>query len=147
MVNIQPLTKETVDQVTDLALKLWPVSDWNELRQEFLEFLNSPKDIVYVAVMDGAVVGFIHMSLRSDYVEGSQSSPVGYVEGIYVEEPYRRKGISRKLVKAGEEWSRSKGCREIGSDAELHNQVSQEFHKQIGFREANRIVSFIKNIE
>lgn len=136
-----------LDEVTNLAMKLWPDNVWAELRSEFEKLLASNKDIVYLAIVEGTHVGFIHMSLRFDYVEGSNSSPVGYIEGIYVDENHRNKGISKKLVKAGEEWSKSLGCTELASDTELDNQESQQFHKRIGFREASRIVSFIKDID
>lgn len=144
---IEKANQTNLDEVCNFAMKLWPDNNWSELRSEFEELLNSNKDIVYVAVVQGDNVGFIHMSLRADYVEGSRSSPVGYIEGIYVDENYRNKGISRKLVEAGERWAKSLGCSEMASDAELSNVASQQFHKKIGFKEAGRIVAFIKDIE
>jgi len=145
--KIEAFNKETLDEVTNLALKLWPDNDWDELQAEFAALLESKRDTVYLAVVDGAYIGFIQMSLRHDYVEGSQTSPVGYIEGIYVDEDHRHKGISRQLVEAGESWSRSQGCREMASDTELENLASQAFHERIGFREAGRIVAYIKEIE
>jgi aminoglycoside 6'-N-acetyltransferase I len=144
---IEKANKSNLDEVTNLAIKLWPDNSWNNLKAEFEELLESKKDIVFLAVVGGTYVGFIHMSLRTDYVEGSNSSPVGYVEGIYVYENHRNKGISKKLVEAGEKWSKSLGCKEIASDTELDNHESQKFHKRIGFKEASRIVAFIKDIE
>src|SRR5690606_8697652 len=109
--------------------------------------LESEKDTLFLAVSEGNYIGFAHISIRNDYVEGSSTSPVGYVEAIYVDEGYRFRGISKRLVEAGEQWAKSKGCKELASDTELSNLDSQEFHKKIGFREAGRIVSFIKYIE
>ena len=37
-------------------------------------------------------IGFAQCQLRYDYVEGTKSSPVGYLEGIFVKEGYRSKG-------------------------------------------------------
>ncbi|CAH0121106.1 Aminoglycoside N(6')-acetyltransferase type 1 [Paenibacillus sp. CECT 9249] len=136
----------TLDELTTLALKLWPDHSRDDIRSEFEELLESEKDIFYLAFVEGVYVGFIHMSLRHDYVEGSHSSPVGYVEGIYVDDKYRRKGISKKLVEAGEQWSKSLGCSQMASDTQLDNDGSQQFHKKIGFREAGRIVAFIKDL-
>ncbi len=147
VMNIVTANKMNLDDVTNLALKLWPDNAWADLKHEFEQLLSSKKDIVYLAVVEGAYVGFIHMSLRSDYVEGSRSSPVGYIEGIYVDEKYRRRGISRKLIEAGEHWAKSLGCTEIASDTELDNIESQQFHKKMGFQEAGRIVAFIKDIK
>lgn len=145
--RIEQANQINLDAVTHFALKLWPEHEWAELRSEFEELLTSEKDKVCLAAMDDRYIGFLHMSLRFDYVEGSSSSPVGYVEGIYVDENYRNQGVSRKLVEAGEVWAKSKGCKELGSDTGWDNQVSQAFHQKIGFKEAGRIVAFIKEIE
>lgn len=69
-----------------------------------------------------------------------------YIEGVYVKPLYRQKSIARKLVKKAEEWSRDSGCSQIGSDIKFDNKVSYDFHKGIGFIEANRIICFIKDI-
>lgn len=143
---IEKVNQSNLDKVATLALKLWPDNDGITLRNEFEDLLQSDNDIVYLAVVDGKYIGFIHMSLRFNYVEGSNSSPVGYIEGIYVEVDHRNKGISMSLVGAGAEWSKSLGCKEIASDTQLDNHASQEFHKKIGFKEASRIVAFIKDI-
>lgn len=144
--NIEKASKSNLDELTTLALKLWPDNSWEHLKSEFAELLESEKDIVYIATVKDSIVGFIQMSIRYDYVEGSKTSPVGYIEGIYVDQLHRKKGISRQLVEAGERWAKSFGCSEIASDTEMENIDSQRFHKQIGFREAGRIVCFIKEI-
>lgn len=145
--RIEQANPTNLDDVTRLALKLWPEHAWRELRNELKDLLASEKDRIFLAVKEGDTIGFLHMSLRFDYVEGSSSSPVGYVEGIYVDENYRNQGVSRKLVEAGEAWAKSLGCKEIGSDTELDNHGSQAFHQRIGFKEAGRIVAFIKEID
>ncbi|MCM3633614.1 aminoglycoside 6'-N-acetyltransferase [Paenibacillus camelliae] len=144
---IEKANKKNLDEVTSLAIKLWPENIWSALRAEFEKQLDSKKDVVYLAITEGRYVGFIHMSLRYDYVEGSSTSPVGYIEGIYVDENYRNKGISKMLVEAGEIWSKSLGCTEIASDTELHNVGSQQFHERMGFKEVAKIVAFIKTIK
>lgn len=144
--NIVKADLTCLHQLTDLALKLWPHNTAEHLMPEFEALMHSEKDIVLLAEVEGTYAGFIHMSLRSDYVEGSDSSPVGYIEGIYVEEAYRNQGISRKLVESGEKWAVSLGCTQIASDTELQHTESQEFHKSIGFKEAGRIVAFIKDV-
>ncbi|MDR6726346.1 aminoglycoside 6'-N-acetyltransferase I [Paenibacillus amylolyticus] len=137
----------TLDELTQLALKLWPENSWQHLRADFEDVLQSEKDRLYLAKSQQSYVGFIHLSIRTDYVEGSNSSPVGYVEGIYVEQECRNQGISKRLVEAGEKWAKSVGCTQIASDTELTNHSSQAFHAKIGFTEANRIVAFIKDLK
>jgi aminoglycoside 6'-N-acetyltransferase I len=145
-VNVVRADASFLDALADLACKLWPDNEPAAMRAEFEDMLDSDRYAVFVAEADGRAIGFVQMSLRFDYVEGSTSSPVGYVEGVYVEEPCRHGGIARKLIEAGEGWAKSRGCRELASDAGLDNVQSQKFHLKIGFREANRIVAFIKEI-
>ncbi|MFS0726608.1 aminoglycoside 6'-N-acetyltransferase [Paenibacillus sp. 1P07SE] len=144
--QIEKATEAHVGDVAELAFLLWPDSEKEELRTEFAAMLHSDNNQVLVAVAGEARIGFIHLSLRKDYVEGAVSSPVGFVEGIYVAEGHRGQGVSRALVKAGSEWARAAGCRELASDTELHNTGSQAFHERVGFREAGRIVAYIKDL-
>ena len=84
--------------------------------------------------------------LRHDYVEGTHSSPVGYLEGIFVKEDYRKRGIAKKLLQACEQWSKEKGCTEFASDCEITNEQSLKFHLKADFSEANRIICFTKKL-
>ncbi|MBU1167448.1 GNAT family N-acetyltransferase [Patescibacteria group bacterium] len=141
------ITKENFEDWLNLGMLLWPDHSREELRKDFSDTLESHNEEVFGCKNDqNELIAFISLSIRSDYVEGSSTSPAGYVEGIFVKPDYRNQGIANKLVKMGEEWTVSKGCTEIGSDAEIENVESQKFHKKIGFKEANRIVSFIKKL-
>lgn len=93
----------------------------------------------------GGVCGMVEATLRN-VVDGCLSSPVGYIEGIYVDAAYRGRGGSRLLMQAAEQWCRAQGCREIATDAELDNFQAQAFHERMGFRETYRIVEYRKNL-
>ena len=128
-----------LDAVAGLALRLWPDHVYEELRQEMGEIMSQP-DAAFFLAFDGEMpVGFAQCQLRHDYVEGTESSPVGYLEGIFVAEDYRRQGIAGALLSACESWSKERGCGEFASDCELTNTESLLFHLRLGFLEANRI--------
>lgn len=61
----------------------------------------------------GIPIGFALCQLRYDYVEGAKTSPVGYLEGIFVKEAYRQKGYARELFAECQAWAKEKGCRGI----------------------------------
>lgn len=133
-------------QVAQLAVKMWTSHTVDALTQEFEELLQNEDAAVFLCVPDGKAIGFAQCQLRFDYVEGTQSSPVGYLEGVFVEEGYRAQGYGKQLVAACEQWAKEKGSTEFASDCELGNQQSLAFHLHFGFTEANRIICFTKKL-
>ncbi|MEL7471899.1 MAG: GNAT family N-acetyltransferase [Planctomycetota bacterium] len=91
----------------------------------------------------GEPIGFAEVSLR-DFAEGCSSSPVGYLEGWFVEASARGLGVGRQLVSAAEAWAREQGCLEFGSDAETDNAGSIAAHARLGFEEVCEIKCFRK---
>ena len=133
-----------------LAIKLWPDHTLEDLTEEFQEILSSEQSAIFLMFTEEDAVtkaiGFAQCQLRYDYVEGTNSSPVGYLEGIFMDEFYRRQGYARMLVNACEQWARKMGCTEFASDCELDNELSLAFHLRVGFVEANRIICFTKTL-
>ena len=117
-----------------------------EMAEEFDSLLAREDAAVFLYREHGEAVGFAQCQLRRDYVEGTETSPVGYLEGIYVREGARRQGIARRLLSACESWAKAQGCVEFASDCELDNTDSQRFHRAVGFEEANRIVAYVKKL-
>ncbi len=130
-----------------LASLLWPDHAPEDLLPELRALLGSGEGALFLASEDGADLGFAQVQLRHDYVEGTDSSPVGYLEGVYVREAARGRGVARALLEACEAWAAEKGCREFASDCELTNEASLAFHLKSGFTEANRIICFVKPLK
>ena len=128
-----------------LAARMWD-HEPEELIQGFAEADTAGEGAVFIAEEDGCAVGFAQCGLRHDYVEGTETSPVGYLEGVYVDEACRRRGYAARLLAACESWAKEKGCREFASDCELTNTGSLQFHLSLGFTEANRIICFTKSL-
>ena len=132
--------------IADLACELWPEHSPEEMTAEFQALLAKKEAAVFLYVRDGCPVAFAQCQLRHDYVEGTGTSPVGYLEGIFVKAEERRRGIARQLLSACEKWSGDHGCTEFASDCELSNLASRKFHLAVGFEEANRIIAFVRKI-
>ena len=132
--------------VGSLACQLWPENALEEMEEEFASLLSHADAAIFLAEGEGEAIGFAQCQLRRDYVEGTGSSPVGYLEGIFVREEYRMKGIARQLLAECEVWAGDLGCTEFASDCELTNYESFRFHLALGFLEANRIICFTKQI-
>lgn len=143
---ISEATYENIQDVAQLANIMWNDSTIKELESGFKEIINDENVVIFIASKKEEVVGFAQCGLRYDYVEGTNSSPVGYLEGIFIKEKFRKKGYAKKLLQYCEEWSKKKGCREFASDCEIINEISFMFHLSMGFSETNRIICFKKQI-
>ena len=145
---IKPYTPGHFDDWVRLRIALWPDETLEEHRRYAASILERPEDAaVYLASeADGNVVAFAEGTLRRDYVNGCSSSPVGFLEGLYVRPPFRRRGLARLLCKALESWAKEKGCREFASDVLLHNEVGQRLHEGLGFSETDRVVYYKKQL-
>ena len=145
--TVQSARAGDLDALAELAGLLWPDTDGEALRQEMRELLRNGDCALFLAAEGDRVTGFAQCQLRHDYVEGTESSPVGYLEGIYVRADFRGRGTARALLRRCEEWAARRGCREFASDCELTNAASLAFHRKAGFTEANRIICFTKQLE
>jgi aminoglycoside 6'-N-acetyltransferase I len=143
---IEVLSTTNLTAFTELVLELWPDCEFDEEYPYYQSLIGSENEICYLFREQENYLAFIHISLRTDYVEGATDFPVAYIEGVYVRPEYQKRGIANQLVNAGAEWGRQKGCKQFASDAELNNEMSIDFHKKIGFSEVNRIVCFIKDL-
>ena len=135
---------EQAKPLAELVGIIWPEHTAEELTAIVRQYIESEDSAVFAETADGQYVGVALCCLRHDYVEGCNTSPVGYLEGVGTREAYRFRGIAGKLVSECEQWAREKGCTEFASDCELTNTASQRFHLSVGFREENRIICFKK---
>ena len=144
MVIKRAAESETAD-LAALAAEMWD-STVSELTVSFVDLVSSENCACFIAYQDDLPVGFAQCQLRHDYVEGTETSPVGYLEGIFVREGFRRLGIASRLLTECQEWAKTKGCTEFASDCEISNDDSLKFHLKMGFAEANRIICFSKKL-
>jgi aminoglycoside 6'-N-acetyltransferase I len=134
---------------------LWPKSSAEEHARELTLILEGRAPvtmplIILVAELvaetgDRILTGFLEVDLRSHADGCDPSRPVGYIEGWYVAENHRHRGIGRKLF-AAEDWTRSQGCVEVASDTWVDNEVSQRVHEALGYEVVDRCVHYRKTL-
>ncbi|WP_328406233.1 aminoglycoside 6'-N-acetyltransferase [Nocardia sp. NBC_00403] len=135
-----------LDELAVLRTQLWPDSSVAEHRADVGEQYDGSTSASAFLARDehGAAVGFGEVTLRHDYVNGCDTSPVAFLEGLFVITTHRRRGVARALCAAVEAWGRGHGCTELGSDALLGNVNAQEMHAALGFEERERVVCYRK---
>ena len=142
--EIKPITSANDPDWLRLRTDLWPHSCVAEHKEEMASFLAEPSRYLQLLARSGSnvAVGFAEASLRTDYVNGTESSPVAFLEGLYVTPAARRRGVARALVAEVAAWARSLGCSELASDTPIENLASQVTHARLGFVETERVVYF-----
>lgn len=143
---LRKANREDLDHLAGLAKMLWPKNDLHALKEEFQGYLEDKHACILLAFDKQNAVGFAQCQLRFDYVEGTKTSPVGYLEGIFVRESHRNNGYARELVKTCERWAEEQGCSEFASDCTIDNEESLAMHLRLGFMEAGRIICFKKSL-
>lgn len=125
---------------------LWPQATRQAHLLEMQAQLASPGRHVHFLALtpEGEAIGLAEASVRHDHVNGTTTSPVGFLEGLYVVPGHRQQGVARHLVAAVAGWATRHGCEELASDALLDNESSHAMHLALGFEETERVVYFRK---
>jgi aminoglycoside 6'-N-acetyltransferase I len=141
---IRRATTADLPQLTALRTRLWPQAAEGDHRTELTAMLRRPPTewAAFLYVPASGPCGFAEASLRHDHVNGCDSSPVAFLEGIYLDPADRRQGGGRHLVDAVRQWAVELGCRELASDTPSDNLASRTFHAALGFTETQRVVFF-----
>lgn len=152
MIIVRPATHADLDQLARLREALWPESSAAEHAQELASILADKSPgilpmVIFLAEASAAtIIGFLEVGLRSVADGCDPAQPVGYVEGWYVADSHRRQGIGAALLRAAEGWSRAQGCREMASDTQITNVLSQRVHESLGFQVAERAILYRKSL-
>ncbi len=144
---IRPVQQNDHTEWRRLRDALWD-HEVDEHGQVIAAFLAAPPADITILVIerpDGTLGGFAEVGQRS-YAEGCATSPVGYLEGLYVDPDLRQQGWARRLVAAAEAWARTQGCSEMASDCLIENTNSLVMHLALGYSEVERIICFRKTL-
>lgn len=128
-----------------MRAQLWPDTSAQDHAREAEAMLIDPaKNGVALAMQNGQAVGFIELSVRTDYVNGCDTSPVAFVEGLWTAPQARHAGVGRALMDYALAWARTRKLTELASDTPLANTESQQAHLAMGFEETERVVYYRK---
>lgn len=154
-VQIRSARSSDLDQLASLLQALWPDASAEEHARELRLILGDksalvltmPLTIFVAEASDGRLVGFLEVNLRSHADGCNPSHAVGYIEGWYVAEDHRHRGVGRRLLAKAEDWARSHKCVEMASDALIDNDLSQRAHEALGYEVVDRCVHYRKTLQ
>jgi aminoglycoside 6'-N-acetyltransferase I len=143
---IRPLAPADHNEWLRMRLALWPDHTAEDLSAEMENLLAAETVAVFVAGRPGTGLGgFVEAGTRP-YAEDCETSPVGYIEGWYVDPDLRQQGVGGRLIGAAEDWARGLGLQEMASDTWIWNETSIQAHLSLGYCEAERLVTFCKKL-
>lgn len=142
--SIRGLRPSDRDELVRMRQCLWPDSTASEA-DSACRRLDSGYAVFVAQRPNGRLCGFAEIGSRP-FAEGCQSSPVAYLEGIWVDPDSRRRAAALSLVRHAEIWTCSQGFTELASDCDVINRASQAFHAAAGFAEVGRSVCFRRKL-
>lgn len=153
MITIRAIREDDAADWLRMRCLLWPDGSTREHRDEIATFFAGtfPRGPWSVLLAERAnngesdAVGFAEVSIRT-YAEGCTSHRIGYLEGWFVDDAHRARGVGRALVAAAEQWARDRDCVEFASDTEPDNEASCAAHRALGFTDAGLVRCFHKKL-
>ncbi|TQV89047.1 GNAT family N-acetyltransferase [Aliikangiella coralliicola] len=139
---LSPIEPDDFKIWQDMRKALYQSCDEDFLEDELIK-INQRSDWFCYLIKDvyGEMIGMVELSSRN-VVDGCLSSPVAYLEGLYLLPEYRAKGIGRQVIQLVLQWSKSNGFSELATDTELTNTKAQKFYSMLGFEEVDRVVEY-----
>lgn len=153
-IQIRSARLSDLEELARLFADLWPKSSAGEHTDELrlllggqsASVLTMPITVLVAETRDGTLAGFVEVDLRSHADGCNPARAVGYLEGWYVVERYRHRGIGKQLVAKAEEWARIHKCVEMASDVVIDNDLSQRAHEALGYEVVDRCVHYRKRL-
>lgn len=144
MITIQRMLSLPDDTIIGLRSELWFSKSFEQHKKELEKCLELSDQRAFFVAYDSKanLAGVAECALRTDYVNGCNTSPVVFLEGIFVKPESRRQGVARKLCDACAEWGHVLGAQEFASDVDIENEESIQLHRSLGFEEVERVVCF-----
>jgi GNAT superfamily N-acetyltransferase len=100
-------------------------------------------DDVWVAVLDGRVVGWAHCTVRRSLL----IEPHIEVMGLVVGEPWHGRGVGRHLMAAAEQSARAAGVGSIRLRSGVQREGAHAFYLGLGYREQKRQAVFVRDMK
>ena len=111
---------------------------WNRLCS-----MDDNREAVYVAELDGTVVGFIH----AETYKLLYSEAMVNILGIAVDSQYRRHGAGKALLHQVENWAKSMGINTVRLNSGAARKEAHRFYEALGYMDRKEQIRLIKTLD
>lgn len=142
LVNVRPITADDAEAAAQLSGELgYPLVP--AAMRARLDALSASADHgVFVACLDGAVVGWIHVAA----VLYMQSDPRAEIGGLVVSASVRGRRIGAALVARAEVWARAHGFGSILVRSQVTREDAHRFYLREGYTQTKTSAVFAKSL-
>ena len=113
-----------------------------ELVKTRLENLDSNNECVFVADVNGEVVGYVHIIKFNTLYYKSMAN----IQGMVVSKEYQRKGYGKELMNAAENWARKRNIEIVRLNSGFVRPEAHEFYRAIGYCNEKEQIRFMKQL-
>lgn len=135
--------REDILAITHLMTQLGYPSTSAQLSSRFEKLVNLPNYHIFIAELEGEVVGFVGFMKQWAF---EFDDPYVRVLALVVDEKHRRKNIGQCLMQEVENWARNNSCVAVtlNSGNRKERITAHQFYEQLGY--AVKSTGFFKNL-
>jgi len=139
--TIRVMTSRDITAVADLCGQLGYPVEPARLAKRFAEVTGQGHSSIFVAEVDGRVVGWIHVAV-TPVLEADLGTEI---LGLVVDQDHRSAGVGAGLLAEGERWARAAGCTAIRVRSRIARERAHAFYERSGFRRIKTQHAFEKS--
>jgi len=145
--RLKPIKKQDFPEWRAMRKALYLGTEAEFLDQEMEAIIKHGMCSCFCIKNDNAeTIGLVELSERN-IADGCLSSPVAYLEGLYLKPEYRSKGLGREVILQVMSLCRESGFSELATDTNFDNFRARAFYKALGFEELEHCVGFRIDID
>lgn len=112
-----------------------------KMAQESLNSENFDSDFFVAEDENQQLLGFLHVTKNTDFFTGENQ---GYVSSIAVSKEGEGRGVAKRLMEKAEEWTKSKGYKQLVLNVFANNQRAVDFYSYLNYEK--EIIKMVKEL-
>ena len=142
-VTIRTVTRDDAEDVCRICCDDLGYQCDKYLVGERISRLETDREAVFVAVLNGKVVGYIHVEKYNTLYFETMAN----ILGLAVSGKCRKKGIGRALVEQAEKWASENEITLMRLNSGSSRSDAHKFYRQLGYGSEKDQIRFVKRIE
>jgi GNAT superfamily N-acetyltransferase len=128
-------------RIADLSGQLGYPATAEQIRRRLRQIQPASQNAVFVAeAKEAGIVGWLHVS-KEPLLESDMRAEVN---GLVVAEGHRSLGAGARLLAAGEDWARGRGCKGMSVRSNVIRERAHKFYERNGYEHYKTQKSFRK---